>query len=122
MAAPAQRLVPEALTFASTLLATAAPPPATAATHAQQWLLPSGGWLLLSTPTPALILAQVLQSPSDDATFAPDSFRASLLQAAVGVVARAADVFAQLASFPELFASAAGTLTVLRDTKGLPEV
>ena len=122
MAAPAQRLVPEALTFASTLLATAVPPPATAVAQSQQWLLPAGGWSVLSTPTPALSPTQVLQSPSEDTTLGADSFRGSLLQAALSVVDRAADVFAKLASFPELFASAVGTLSVLRHTKGLPEV
>lgn len=122
MAAPAQRLVPEALTFASVLLTTAVPPPATAVAQAQQWLLLAGGWSALSTPTPALSLTQVLQSPSDNATLGADAFRGSLLQAAVGVVDRAADVFAQLASFPELFASSIGTLSVLRHTKSMPEV
>ena len=122
MAAPAQRLIPEALTFASTLLATAAPTPATAAAQGQQWLLPAGGWSGLASTTPALSLAQVLHSSSEDATLVADSFRGSLLQAALAVVHRAADVFAQLASFPELFASAVGTLSALRHTKGLPEV
>lgn len=122
MAASAQRLIPEALTFASTLLATALPTPATAVAQAQQWLLPVDSWAGLSTPVPALSLVQVLQSPSDHAAFAADSFSGSLLQAALGVVDRAADVFAQLPSFPELFASAASTLGVLRHTKGLPQV
>ena len=122
MAAPAHRFVPEALTFASTLLATAAPPPTTPVAQAQHWLLPGGGWASLSAPTSALNLVQILQSPPDSASFAADSFRGSLLQAALGVVDRAADVFAKLASFPELFASASGTLSVLRNGKGLPEV
>lgn len=122
MAAPAQRFVPEALTLASALLATAAPPPSTAVAQAQQWLLPDGGWSSLSSPTPALELVQVLQSLPDAAAFAEDSFRGSLLQAALGVVDRAADVFAKLVSFPELFASAVGILGVLHSTKGLPEV
>lgn len=122
MAAPAQRFVPEALTFASTLLATAAPLPATAVAQAQHWLVPGDDWSSLSAPTPALNLVQVLQSPPDDAAFAADSFRGSLLQAALGVVDRAADVFARLPSFSELFASASGTLSVLRNRKGMPEV
>lgn len=122
MAAPAQRLVPEALTFASTLLATVFPTPATAVAKSQQWLLPAGRWSVLTTPTPPLSLAQVLQSPSEDAALGADTFKGSLLQAALGVVRRAADVFAQLASFPELFASAISTLNVLCHTKGLPQV
>lgn len=122
MAAPAQRFVPEALTFASALLATAAPSPATAVTQAQHWLLPDGGWSSLSAPTPALNMVQVLQSLPDAAAFAEDSFRGSLLQAALGAVHRAADVFANLVSFPELFASAIGTLGILRNPTGLPEV
>ena len=77
---------------------------------------------MVTTPTLALSLAQVLQSSSEDAALGADSFRGSLLQAALGVVDQAADVFAQLASFPELFASAVSTLSVLCHTKGLPEV
>lgn len=122
MAASAQRFIPEALTFASTLLATALPPPATAVAQTQQRLLPAGTWAVLSAPVPALSLVQVLQSPADNDAFAADSFRGSLLQATLGVVDQAADVFAHLPSFPELFASAANTLGVLRHTKGLPEV
>ena len=122
MATPGQRLVPEPLTFASALLSTAAPRSATAVAHAQQWLLPSEGWASLSGATPPLKLAEVLQSSSDDARFQPDSLRGSLLQAALGVVSRASEVFAKLVSFPELFAPAAQALNGLATTKGLPQV
>ena len=122
MAAPAQRLVPEALTFASALLATAIPPPATTVEPSQQWARLSGSWSSLPASTPALSLVQVLQSPSDDSFFATDAFKASLLLATLGVVSRAADVFAKLPSLPELFAPALATLKVLSSTKGLPQV
>ena len=120
MAAPAQRLVPEALTFASTLLATAVPQPATAGDHPQQWLLPSGTQYLPAPPS--LSLVQILQSMPTNAAFATDGFRGSLLQSTVGIIGRAADVFALLTSFPELFASAIRSLRLLSSTMGLPEV
>ena len=122
MAAPAQRLVPEALTFASALLATAIPLPATSVEPPQQWVRPSGSWSALPASIPALSLVQVLQSPPDDSYFATDACRGSLLLAALGVVSRAADVFANLQSLPELFAPAMATLKVLCSTKGLPQV
>ncbi len=122
MAAPGQRLVPEPLTFASALLSTAVPQPATAVAHTQQWLLPSEGWASLSGATPPLNLAEVLQSSSDDARFQLDSFRGSLLQAALGVVSRASEVFAKLLSFPELFAPAVQALDGLGTAKDLPQV
>ena len=122
MAAPGQRLVPEPLTFASALLSTAVSQPATAMAHTQQWLLPSEGWASLSGATPSLSLAEVLQSSSDDARFQLDSFRGSLLQAALGVVSRAAEVFAKLVSFPELFAPAVQALDGLRTAKDLSQV
>ncbi len=122
MAAPGQRLVPEPLTFASALLSTAMPQPATAVAHTQQWLLPSEGWASLSGATPPLNRAEVLQSSSEDARFQLDSFRGSLFQAALGVVSRASEVFAKLVSFPELFAPAAQALDGLRIAEGLPQV
>ena len=122
MAAPGQRLVPEPLTFASALLSTAVPQPATAVAHTQQWLLPSETWASLSGATPPLNLAEVLQSSSDDARFQLDSFTGSLLQAALGVVSRASEVFAKLVSFPELFAPAMQALAGLRTAKDLPQV
>lgn len=122
MAAPGGRLVPEPLTFASALLSTAMPQPATAVAHTQQWLLPSEGWASLSGAAPPLNLAEVLQSSSDDVRFQPDSFRGSLLQAALGVVSRASEVFAKLLSFPELFAPAAQALNGLGTAEDLPQV
>ncbi|DBA90017.1 TPA: hypothetical protein ACH3X2_004286 [Trebouxia sp. C0005] len=121
MAAPGGRLVPEPLTFASALLSTAMPQPATAVAHTQQWLLPSEGWASLSGAAPPLNLAEVLQSSSDDVRFQPDSFRGSLLQAALGVVSRASEVFAKLLSFPELFAPAAQALNGLGTAEDLPQ-
>ncbi len=122
MAAPAQRLVPEPLTFASSLLSTALPLPATAVDQTRRWLLPTGGWASLSGPTPPLSLTEVLESSSDNVMFQADVFGISLLQAAIGVVSRACEVFAHLPSFPELFAPALEALTALNDLQGLPQV
>ena len=122
MAAPGQRLVPEPLTFASTLLASALPPPATAVDPAQRWLSPASSWSSSSEPTAPLSMTHVLQSSAADALFQADSFKVSLLQAALGVVSRAAEVFAGLGSIPELFAPALKTLTELQQVKHLPRV
>lgn len=122
MAAPAQRLVSEPLTFAATLLSTAVQLPATAVDCRQQWLLPSGGWASLPDSTLPLHLAEVLQASPNDAMFEADSFRGSLLLAALGVVGRASDVFSHLVSYPELFVPAQEALSVLINTQGLPQV
>ena len=122
MAAPGQRFVPEPLTFATTLLSTALPQPATAVNRTQQWLLPPEGWASLPEVTPPLNLAEVLQSPSDDAMFQTAAITGSLLSAAVGVVSRAAEVFAKLVSFPELFARAVRALEGLPSSEGFPQV
>ena len=122
MAAPGQRFVPEPLTFATTLLSTALPQPATAVDRTQQWLMPRKGWASLPEVTPPLNLAEVLQSSSDDAICQTAAVTGSLLSAAVGVVSRAAEVFAKLVSFPELFAPAVRALEGLPSCEGFPQV
>ena len=123
MAAAGQRLVPEPLTFAITLLFSALSSPGRAVeSNTQQWLLPVGGWSALSQPTPPLNLPVVLGSSPDDALFQTDSFRGSLLQAALGVISRASQVFSQLVSFPELFGPAVEALASFEGEEALPLV
>ena len=129
MAAPAQRLLPEPLTFATTLLFSALPasipvPP----NHRcdQQWLLPERGWSAMATGSPSLSFTDTLQranaSAQEQAAWQSDAARAGLLLAALGAVDRASTVFAKLISFPELFAPAVEALTKFSQASGMPQV
>lgn len=129
MAAPAQRLVPEPLTFATALLFSALPShPQVQSNHSseQQWLLPPEGWAAVPAGIHQLGLHEVLQranaSVKNQAAWQSAAARAGLLQAALGVVDRASAVFAKMASYSELFTPAIQALTVLSQTNGLPQV
>lgn len=73
-----------------------------------------------------LSLLDVLQrsnaSAEVQATWQSAAARAGLLQAALGVVDRAAAVFGQLPSYSELFAPAVQALTALQRVPDLPQV
>ena len=141
LAAPAQRLAPEALMFAVRVLRCAmpneaavagsasarnpAPEPDPAAPPAPQWLLPAGGWsradLGLRHRVLPLEVGAALGTAPGDAYFGSDAFRASALAAAMALPARAAQVFGKAAALPELLAPAARALRAL-GAAGLPQV
>ena len=128
MAAPAQRLVPEPLAFATTLLFSALPGHCHVhSSHSsQQWLLPAEGWAAVPVGTHQLSLTEVLQranAPAEAQTeWQSAETKAGLLQATVGVVQRASVVFAHLASYAELFAPAVQALMAIVQAVGLPQV
>ena len=128
MAAPAQRLVPEPLTFATALLFSALPGHCqlhsshSSQQQSQQWLLPAEGWAAVPAGTQQLSLTEVLQRANASAEWQSAEAKAGLLQAAVGVVDRASLVFTHLASFAELFAPAVQALTALMQAVTLPQV
>lgn len=141
LAAPAQRLAPEALTFAVRVLRCAAPNepamaspasaripapgPDPAAPPAPKWLLPAGGWgradLGLGRGVAPLEVGAAVGTAPGDAYFGSDAFRASALAAAMALPARAAQVFGRAAALPELLAPAAKALRAL-GAAGLPQV
>ena len=132
MAAPAQRLVPEPLTFATALLFSALPghrqlhSSHSSQQQSQQWLLPAEGWAAVPAGTQQLSLTEVLQRANASAEAQTEwqsaQAKAGLLQVAVGVVDRASVVFTHLASFAELFAPAVQALTTLMQAVTLPQV
>ena len=135
MAAAASRYVPEPLNFAVQLLQSAAPLRKTAPSQPQMSFSasdPSARWL---APRPGgsgkeseaaeiqpLEMASVLSKAADDGYFGSPEFKASALAAAMGVVQRAAEVFAGIAALPEAFAPAQSALEDLGRAKALPKV
>lgn len=143
MAAPAGRYVPEPLNFAVQLLQSAAPAGAAGSEQppAQPFFLasdPSVRWLALdgggsetkgatgsddaAAEVPPLELSTALSRPAEDEYFAGREFKAAALAAAIGVVQRAAEVFAGAAALPEVLAPAQAALESLGRSKGLPKV
>lgn len=141
LAAPAQRLAPEALTYAVRVLRCAtpdapaaagpasarnpAPDPHPAAPPAPKWLLPAGGWgranLGSGCGVMPLEVGAALGAAPGDAYFGSDAFCASALAAAMALPVRAAQVFGKAAALPELLAPAARALRAL-GAAGLPQV
>lgn len=122
MAAPASRFAPEPLSFAVRLLRSAAQQGGAqqqqgdaSASH-----MPPGTWLQLGAKQgakPGLVqplrLTKALSSEPNDAYFGSSEFRASALAAAMGLVARAAQVFAGVPFLPEVLAPAQAALEAL---------
>ena len=134
IAAPAQRLAPEALAFAVRALRCAMPDPnpnaapepdPAGAPPAPKWLLPAGGWARADLGPQGgvspLEVGTALGGTPDDAYFGSDGFRASALAAAMALPVRAAQVFGRAAALPELLAPAAKALRAL-GAAGLPQV
>ncbi len=112
--------MPEPLLFALSLLQT----------FIEEWegLLPTArGWSLPLVPegrgmTMATVIPLTFELGQDSACSQYD-FAASCLDAAVGMIGRAADAWADIPSFPELFSTAAILLKKLKSKpQSLPEV
>lgn len=120
MSASAERLMPEPLLFATRLLQT----------FREQWdsRAPTArGWSLqLVSKTKELTAAKVIPLTFDLTANTPCNgadFAASCVNAAVGLIARAVEAYADLPSFPELFAPAEAVLQQLESKpECLPEV
>ena len=133
MAAPAQRYVPEPLNFAVRVLESLCSDKRGPAVHNPNPPFTSAAeWLNLSrTPQSAkagnkevqpLSLTEVLTRAPDDAYFGSRAFQCKAVQAAVEVVSRAADVYAELAALPEALAPAERALAHVAGFSELPQV
>ena len=134
LAAPARRFCPEPIGFALRLLRSALPPEQARQQQQQQedphapgtWLHLAGcknGRAAAAPPVQPLQLTRALGSAPGDAYFGSGGFRASALAAAMGLVARAAELFGGIPSLPEMLAPAQAALEALGSSApGLPEV
>ena len=121
MAATTHRVMPEPLAFATQLLYSALDrpqgpaPPRT--TQFSLILLPLGGWRAATGAVELLKLGSTSAPGTDDAVV-----KVSCVKAAVGLIRRAAELYGEAESLPELLTPALHLLQELGNAHDLPQV
>ena len=121
MAATTQRVMPEPLIFATQLLYSAldrpqGPAPPRTIDFSLK-LVPQGGWHAAIGAVELLKLGSTSAPGTDDAVV-----KASCLKAAIGLIRRAAELFGEAESLPELLTPALHLLQELGSAHGMPQV